>query len=81
LVNRLAHLLLALTCTQGPMIHSSPIRGFAPERESTDLTHKGYIQESGAIVLSTVNDPHHTNFIYLANQVNFTKGDEYEIFD
>ncbi|KAH8649186.1 Alpha/Beta hydrolase protein [Xylariales sp. PMI_506] len=41
----------------------------------------GYIQESGAIVLSTVKDPNHTNFTYLADQVNCTQGDEYEVFD
>jgi hypothetical protein len=31
-------------------------------------------------VLSTVNDPNHTNFTSLANQVNCTEGNEYEIF-
>lgn len=45
----------------------------------TNGTYVGYIQESGAIVLSTVDDPDHTNFTYMADQVNCTDGDQYEI--
>jgi Carboxylesterase family len=81
LANHLAHLLLGLTCTPGQTIHSSPVRANIPKIYSTKLTYEGYIQESGAIVLSTVNDPNHTNFTYLADKVNCTEGDEYQIFE
>jgi len=45
------------------------------------LTYEGYIQESGAIVLSTTNDPSHTKFTYLGNSVNCASGDKYQVFE